>query len=289
MSIPLPVATWIQWGQISQFLRSDEQQTRSAFSGGGPDNSYDLLLSIVVGSVQQQYASNPNDLNLLVTAPYMISLIGKYQLQARQIINNLAQTLPAFTGPASETTTVGTPVTFTVTPTGGTIPISYQWYRNGVTIAGATGTTYTLSDPQLSDNGAAFTVVASNVAGRIASSPATLTVTAAIEGYMYYSPSDPGPTLQASQDPFDYQVSFAITHDAALVITVPGAATPNMYLVIKAPSTEPIDSVWTNGTFNSGTIPDAIFQTYLQFGGYTYYYTRTATTMDSTQSLTLST
>jgi hypothetical protein len=287
MSLPIPVATWIQWGQISQFLRSDEQQTRGAFAGGGPDNFYDVLLSIVVGSVAQQYANNANDPNLLITAPYMISLIGKYQIPARKIINNLAQTLPSFTGPASESTTVGTPVTFTITPVAGTVPISYQWYRNGVAIPGATGTTYTLSNPQLSDSGAGFSVIASNVAGLVPSNPATLTVTSAITGFFYYSPSDPGPTLQASSDPFSYQVSFAITHNQPLSITVPSAATPNMYLVIKAPSTESIKTTWTNGTFNSGNIPDAIFQTYLQFGGFTYYYTRVATTMDATQPLIL--
>lgn len=287
MSLPIPIASWLEWGKISQFLRSDQEQTRAAFSGGGPDNFYDVLLAVVNNSVQQQFANNNNDPNLIITGTYLIALIGKYQIPARQIIANLAQQLPTFTGPANESTLVGEPVTFTITPTGGTPPVTYQWYRNGIPIAGATSTTYTISDPQLTDSGAVFRVQATNGAGAT-SNEATLTVTAALEGFMYYSPIDPGPTLQANSDPFDYQVTFGITHDQPFVITVPSAATPNMYLVIKAVDTESIKTLWTNGTFNSGNIPDAIFQTELQFGGMTYYYTRVATTLDATQTLTLS-
>lgn len=287
MSLPIPVTTWLEWGQITQFLRTEDDQTRAAFSGGGPDNFFGLLLAIVNQSVAAQYAASPNDPNLLVTAPYLICLIGRYQIPARRIIANLALTKPSFTGPSSETTTVGTPVTFTITPTGGATPISYQWYQNGMAIIGAIGTSYTIPSPQLSQSGNIYTVIATNPAGSVPSNPVTLTVTASIEGFLYYTSTNPGPTLQASSDPFSYQASFAITHDSPWVITVPSAATPNMYIVIKGPSTESIKTLWANGTFNSGNIPDAIFEAYLQFGGQTYYYTRVAATFDATQSLTL--
>lgn len=288
MSLPIPVAEWIQWGQIAQFLRSEEQQNRIAFAGGGPDNFFDLLLSIVVGSVQKQYSNNNNDPNLLITAPYMMSLIGKYQIRARQIINNISGTAPSFTGPSNESTIVGTPVTFSIILTGGTAPVSYQWYRNGIIIVGATGLSYTLSNPQLSDSGAMFSVMASNGAGSTPSNPATLTVTSVITGYFAYMPTDPGPTLRSNSDPFTYQETFSITHNQPLSMTVPPAATPNMYFIVKVPSAESIKTTWMNGQFNSGDIPDAVFQSYLQFGGDTYYYPRTAATLDSTQPLTLS-
>lgn len=288
MSLPIPVASWIQWGQISQFLRSEDQQNRMAFNNGGPDNFYDLLLAIVVGSVQQQYANNAVDPNLLITAPYMLSLIGKYQIPARRIIANLASVLPAFTGPASESTVVGTPVTFSVTLTAGTQPITYQWYRNGTIISGATAASYTLSDPQLSDSGAQFSVIVTGPAGVVPSGPATLTVTASIEGALYYTTVDPGPTIRGGSNPFSYQSTFAITHNQPFVITVPSAATPNMFLVIQAPSTESAKTIWANGTFNSGNIPDAVFQTPATVGGDTLYYTRNPATMDATQPLTLS-
>lgn len=285
MSIPIPVATWIEWGQISQFLRSEDQQNRMAFGNGGPNNFYDLLLAIVVGSVQQQFANNPVDPKLLITAPYMISLIGKYQIPARKIITNLAGVKPAFTGPANESTLVGTPVTFSITLTAGTLPITYQWFRNGVLIPGATGLSYTLTNPQLSDSGASFSVIATGPAGVVPSGPATLTVTSSIEGALYYTPIDPGPTIRGGSNPFAYQTTFAITHNQPFVITIPSAATPNEYLVIQAPSTESIKTIWNNGTFNSGTIPDVIFQTPATVGGNTLYYSRNPTTMDATQPL----
>lgn len=53
----------------------------------------------------------------------------------------------------------------------------YQWYRNGSTpIAGATSSTYTLSNAQLTDSGATFSCRATNIFGQITSSSATLTV-----------------------------------------------------------------------------------------------------------------
>jgi hypothetical protein len=81
------------------------------------------------------------------------------------------------TQPANVTVTAPAPVTFSVVASG-TAPISYQWRRNGVPIAGATGSSYTLNPTAVSDTGAQFTVVVSNSAGSITSAAATLTVNA---------------------------------------------------------------------------------------------------------------
>ncbi len=80
--------------------------------------------------------------------------------------------------PSRVTVQVGTTVTFTSSAVG-TLPISYQWHRNGVDIAGATGTTYTLVGANLADDGAQFSVTATNSVGadtatgllRVSSSP----------------------------------------------------------------------------------------------------------------------
>jgi hypothetical protein len=83
---------------------------------------------------------------------------------------------PAITvQPVIQTVTSGQTATFTVTATG-TGPLSYQWYENGILITGATGSTYTTSPVSTSDNGAVFTVVVSNAAGSVTSTPAVLTV-----------------------------------------------------------------------------------------------------------------
>ncbi|MFA5343012.1 MAG: Ig-like domain-containing protein [Kiritimatiellia bacterium] len=73
---------------------------------------------------------------------------------------------------------VGAKATFFVTATGLT-PISYQWRRNGVNIAGATAYAYTTPATVTGDNGAVFSVVVSNSVGSVTSSNAVLTVLAA--------------------------------------------------------------------------------------------------------------
>ena len=80
--------------------------------------------------------------------------------------------------PASQTVTVGQPATFAVAATG-TAPLAYQWQRNGVAIAGATSTTFSLPATVLGDSGATFRAVVSNVAGSATSNNATLTVSPA--------------------------------------------------------------------------------------------------------------
>jgi sugar lactone lactonase YvrE len=80
--------------------------------------------------------------------------------------------------PVSLTVTAGQAASFTVAATG-TAPLAYQWQRNGVDIAGATTTTYTITATVLGDSGAVFRAVVSNVAGSATSNNATLTVVAA--------------------------------------------------------------------------------------------------------------
>ena len=58
----------------------------------------------------------------------------------------------------------------------GTAPLSYQWQKNGVNIAGATSTSYTTPVTTTGDSGASFAVVVSNTAGTVTSAAATLTV-----------------------------------------------------------------------------------------------------------------
>ena len=78
--------------------------------------------------------------------------------------------------PANLTVTAGQPASFTVAATGDA-PLTYQWQRNGVAIAGATATTYTIATTVLADSGATFRAVATNGAGSATSNNATLTVT----------------------------------------------------------------------------------------------------------------
>ncbi|MBS0662520.1 MAG: immunoglobulin domain-containing protein [Verrucomicrobia bacterium] len=85
---------------------------------------------------------------------------------------------PSFTSqPASQTATVGGTVNFSAAASGVPAP-TYQWRKDGADLPGATGATLTLGSVQNSDAGS-YTVVASNSAGSVTSSAATLTVQAA--------------------------------------------------------------------------------------------------------------
>jgi hypothetical protein len=77
--------------------------------------------------------------------------------------------------PVSQTVTAGNTASFSVTATGAA-PLSYQWQKGGTAISGATSSSYTTPPTTTADNGSQFTVVVSNSAGSVTSSPATLTV-----------------------------------------------------------------------------------------------------------------
>jgi len=77
--------------------------------------------------------------------------------------------------PSNRTVNIGQNATFTVSATG-TAPLSYQWKKNGVNIAGATNASYTTPSSILSDNGSTFVVNVTNSRGSIMSKNATLTV-----------------------------------------------------------------------------------------------------------------
>lgn len=87
----------------------------------------------------------------------------------------VAATAPTITAqPQSQTVNVGANVTFSVSA-GGTAPFTYQWRKDGVPIAGATGSTLTLSNVQ-TGNAGGYSVVVTNSVGSATSNTATLTV-----------------------------------------------------------------------------------------------------------------
>jgi BspA type Leucine rich repeat region (6 copies)/Immunoglobulin domain/Immunoglobulin I-set domain len=82
---------------------------------------------------------------------------------------------PAITvQPISQTLNVGSGVTFSVSVSG-TPPFTYQWYKDGVAILGATASTYTINNISSSD-AASYSVAIVNTVNSVTSSPATLSV-----------------------------------------------------------------------------------------------------------------
>jgi hypothetical protein len=114
---------------------------------------------------------------------------------ASQLYPAAGGTVPAITGqPSSQTVTVGGTAAFAVTATGST-PLSYQWYKDGSAVPGATSGTYSISNVQTS-NGGNYWVVVSNPYGNATSATVSLTVTAApyvtLNGATYYRYDDTG-------------------------------------------------------------------------------------------------
>ena len=82
---------------------------------------------------------------------------------------------PAITAqPTNLSVVEGANAGFSVTASG-TEPLSYQWLFNGAGLAGATGTSLTLTSVQPT-NGRSYTVVVTNTAGSMTSAVAVLTV-----------------------------------------------------------------------------------------------------------------
>jgi hypothetical protein len=83
--------------------------------------------------------------------------------------------------PTNATVNELNPAMFSATVNGNPFP-ALQWYRNGGAITGATSSSYTIASAALSDNGATFRLVATNLANgvgyAVTSSVATLTVVA---------------------------------------------------------------------------------------------------------------
>lgn len=76
--------------------------------------------------------------------------------------------------PAPQSVITGGSVTFRIAANSSTTA-SYQWFRNGVAVPGATGSSYAIASVSLDDAGD-YTVVVTNAAAAVTSVPATLTV-----------------------------------------------------------------------------------------------------------------
>ena len=81
------------------------------------------------------------------------------------------------TQPMSQAVNVGQAATFSAVASGS--GLSYQWMKNGQSIAGANSASYTTPAAASADNGSSFTVVVSNSLGSVTSNAATLSLNSA--------------------------------------------------------------------------------------------------------------
>jgi len=121
---------------------------------------------------ERQYRIDPAALSLLV-ATLCLGCGGTNH----SLPPPVSDAVDIVTQPSSLTIPLGSTGTFTVTATGAP-PLSYQWSKNGSTIAGATAASYTTPLSQANDNNASYSVTVSNSVNSVTSSPAIVTISA---------------------------------------------------------------------------------------------------------------
>src|SRR6266700_2327574 len=133
----------------------------------------------LTGLVSGAYTITPSNAGYTFAPPSQSVTVSGANVSGANFTDSAVAVAPTVTTPpASQTVTAGQTATFAVVAAG-TAPLSYQWQKNGVNIAGATTASYTTPATTSSDNGAQFTAAVSNTAGSVGSNAATLTVNAA--------------------------------------------------------------------------------------------------------------
>jgi hypothetical protein len=111
------------------------------------------------------------------TFDVMVSnMAGSMTSTAATLTVNSSTGITITTQPVSQSVTIGQTATFSVAATSATLPLTYQWQKNGANIASANSPSYTTPATTILDGGEKFTVVVTNATGNVTSSAATLTV-----------------------------------------------------------------------------------------------------------------
>ncbi len=110
----------------------------------------------------------------------------------------MAMPLAITNQPQDTSVSVGQGASFSVTATGGTAALTYQWRRSGSNIAGANAVSYTTPSTTVADSGTTFSVVVGSAGESVTSNNATLTVTQPTGGNDYYLLTSAGPLVDST-------------------------------------------------------------------------------------------
>jgi hypothetical protein len=219
---PAPVAPSITTQPANQTVTAGQAATFAAVATGTAPLSYQWQKNGVniAGATATSYTTpattttdSGSTFRLIVS-----NTAGTVTSAVATLTVNPAPVAPSITTqPANQTVTAGQTATFTVVAAG-TVPLSYQWQKNGVNVAGATSASYTSPATTTSDSGATFDVVVSNTAGTVTSAAATLTVNPA-----------PAPAIQTNPTSINFASGVVGTGlSQPLIIKNTGTATLNI-------------------------------------------------------------
>ena len=174
------------------------------------------------------------------------------------------------TQPRSQTVLAGSTATFTVVATGTPAP-SYQWRANGLTIAGATSPTLTLTNVQ-AINAANYDVIVSNGVGGGVSSLAQLTVAASASAPVITGSPAPRTLVVGSSTILSVGVSAAPAPTyqwRKSGVGIPGATSPTLTLGnLQLGDSANYDVVVTNAAGSATSAPAAVTVIRRSYAGY---------------------
>ncbi len=182
LTVTAPVAPTIAAQPMSTTVTAGDPATFVALAEGSGPLSYQWLrdgaaISGATGAVYTIPATALADNGAHFQVRVSNAVGSVLSAQATLTVKPLVVAAPQITSqPADTSAAAGNTALFVVLATGTPAP-TYQWYRNGSAIAGATGATYTTPTLVAGDNGATFSVVVTNSQGSVTSRNATLTVT----------------------------------------------------------------------------------------------------------------
>ena len=216
---PAPVVPTITTQPVSQTVTAGQTATFAVVAAGTAPLSYQWRKNGVniAGATAANYTTpttttsdSGSTFSVVVT-----NTAGTVTSAVATLTVNPAPVVPTITTqPVSQTVTAGQTATFAVVAAG-TAPLSYQWQKNGVNIAGATVASYTTPTTTTSDSGSTFSVVVTNTAGTVTSATATLTVNPA-----------PAPAIQLSPTSVNFgNAVVGINLSQVLIIKNTGTAT----------------------------------------------------------------
>ncbi len=137
-----------------------------------PSDTFSVLT--VGGALSGSFLNAPVNGRVLTASgngSFLVTLSGN-----TIVLSDYVQFLPIeiVSQPVSQAIFAGQPAELAINVNSNS-PTSYQWYKNGLALPGATAATYSLAATQVSDAGV-YTVVATNAVGSVTSQPARLLV-----------------------------------------------------------------------------------------------------------------